>query len=68
MTEPAGFRDGVVSRQTRGGRVALVLAAAALLLMVSLPWWADSGTLRSVVEFSCYLALASRWNLLAGYA
>lgn len=67
MTESVTPRDGLISRQTRGGRSALAFAAAALLLMLSLPWWADSGTTRSVVEFSCYLALASMWNLLAGY-
>ena len=67
MTESVTPRDGLVSRQTRGGRSALTFAAAALLLMLCLPWWADSGTTRSVVEFSCYLALASMWNLLAGY-
>lgn len=60
--------EAMVSRQTRGGRAALGLAAGALLLMLSLPGWADSGVIRSVVEFSCYLALASMWNLLAGYA
>lgn len=68
MTQSATLRTAIVSRQTRGGRFALSFAAAALLLMLSLPWWADAGTTRSVVEFSCYLALASMWNLLAGYA
>lgn len=57
-----------VSRQTSGGRAALSMAGAALLLMLSMPWWADAGLTRSVVEFSCYLALAMMWNLLAGYA
>lgn len=61
-------QDGVISRQTRGGRSALTIAAAILLLMLSLPWWADAGVTRSVVEFSCYLGLAAMWNLLAGYA
>ena len=62
------LRDGIISRQTRGGRYALTMAVAILLVMLSLPWWADAGVTRSVVEFSCYLGLATMWNLLAGYA
>jgi branched-chain amino acid transport system permease protein len=58
----------LVSRQTTGGRVALSMSGVALLMMVSMPWWADAGLTRSAVEFSCYLALATMWNLLAGYA
>lgn len=68
MNRTADVRNHMVSRQTSGGRVALSLAGGALLLMLSMPWWADAGLTRSVVEFSCYLALASMWNLLAGYA
>jgi branched-chain amino acid transport system permease protein len=58
----------LVTRQSTGGRVASVLAGCSLLLMISMPWWSDAGLTRSVVEFSCYLALACMWNLLAGYA
>jgi branched-chain amino acid transport system permease protein len=61
-TRMGGIAPSLVSR------FALALAAVALPLMLSMPWWADSGTIRSVVEFSCYLALAQMWNLLAGYA
>jgi len=68
MNRAVEIRNTVVSRQTRGGRAALTLAVGALVLMISMPWWADAGTTRSVVEFSCYLALAAMWNLLAGYA
>ncbi|MDO9201593.1 MAG: branched-chain amino acid ABC transporter permease [Hydrogenophaga sp.] len=68
MNRAVEVRHHLVSRQTNGGRLALSLAGAALLLMVSMPWWADAGLTRSVVEFSCYLALAAMWNLLAGYA
>lgn len=68
MNPSVNARTHMVSRQTSGGRAALSMAGVALLLMVSMPWWADAGLTRSVVEFSCFLALATMWNLLAGYA
>jgi len=59
---------GAVKRSTAtsraGGWIALVAAAA----LATLPWWADSSTLRLVVEAVCLLVLAEMWNLLAGYA
>lgn len=57
-----------VQRSTRSSRVAMGLSALALLAMVSMPWWAGSGAIRSVIQLSCYIALAQMWNLLAGYA
>ncbi len=38
-----------------------------MLVLASLPAWADPSTLRLFVEFACLLALAQMWNLLAGY-
>ena len=32
-----------------------------------MPWWADSGLLRTGGEFLYFVALAQMWNLLAGY-
>jgi branched-chain amino acid transport system permease protein len=32
------------------------------------PWWADRASLRLLSEIFAYVALASLWNLLAGYA
>ena len=49
-------------------RCATGFAVLALLTMLSLPWWADAGVMRSVIELSCYLVLAQMWNLMAGYA
>ena len=57
-----------VQRQTVSSRIALALCALAIVVMAAMPWWADSGTIRRVVEFSCYLAIAQMWNLLAGYS
>ncbi|MEZ5740160.1 MAG: branched-chain amino acid ABC transporter permease [Burkholderiaceae bacterium] len=53
-------------------RTPLAIAAQALMLglvivLASLPWWADLGTMSSAVEFLYYLAIAQLWNLLAGY-
>ena len=57
-----------VQRSTRSSQVGLALLAVAVLLLISLPFWADRAVLRLVVEFAYYLALAQMWNLLAGYA
>jgi branched-chain amino acid transport system permease protein len=42
-----------------------------LLLLATLaaaPWWASSGDMRLITEILFYMALATMWNLLAGYA
>jgi branched-chain amino acid transport system permease protein len=57
-----------VERQTRSSRIALTLSIAAVAVMFTMPWWADAGLMRSVIELSCYIVLAQMWNLLAGYA
>src|ERR1700685_3140933 len=64
-TKPSHVR---VQRQTVSSRIALAICALAIVVMATMPWWADSGTIRRVVEFSCYLAIAQMWNLLAGYS
>jgi branched-chain amino acid transport system permease protein len=48
-------------------RIAGVIAAIVLIALIAAPWWGTSSTLRLVGEFCIYLALASLWNLLAGY-
>jgi branched-chain amino acid transport system permease protein len=57
-----------VQRQTASSRIALAVCALAIVMMAAMPWWADPGTIRRVIEFSCYLAIAQMWNLLAGYS
>jgi branched-chain amino acid transport system permease protein len=57
----------VVQRATRASRVAGIASILLVLFLATLPWWADSSTLRLFVEFACLLALAQTWNLLAGY-
>jgi branched-chain amino acid transport system permease protein len=57
----------VVERATRASRIATAGAGMAVAVGASLPFWSDAGTMRLLVEFFCFLALAQMWNLLAGY-
>lgn len=56
-----------VVRDAGGARVALALAAAVLVLAISLPWWGESSWMREFVEIACYFIFAMMWNLMAGY-
>lgn len=56
-----------VIRSTRASQVALVVAAALVLVAASMPWWAESSSMRDFVEIACYFIFAMMWNLLAGY-
>lgn len=57
-----------VSRSTPASRVALIVAALALIVLVAAPWWAGRQDLRLLGEIYLYLSLAVLWNLMAGYA
>ena len=57
-----------VAFATRASRVAMMLVAAALVLLAAAPWWGGRGDLRLLADIYAYVALASLWNLLAGYA
>jgi branched-chain amino acid transport system permease protein len=56
-----------VERATRASRIGGAAAVVGVAVLVSLPFWGESSTMRLVVEFICYLVLAQMWNLLAGY-
>lgn len=58
----------VVRSQTTSGMVAMGIAVVLVIAVAAMPWWADQGTIRSIVELCCYIAIAQMWNLLAGYA
>ncbi|MFN8459093.1 MAG: branched-chain amino acid ABC transporter permease [Anaerolineae bacterium] len=45
-----------------------IIAAFFLVSAFTVPLWADSGLMRTLIEFIYLLALAQMWNLLAGYA
>ena len=57
-----------VAHATRSSRVGLVLIGAAALALAAAPAWGDRLTLRLLAEMFTFVALASLWNLLAGYA
>ncbi|HLH89950.1 MAG TPA: branched-chain amino acid ABC transporter permease [Xanthobacteraceae bacterium] len=52
----------------RRSAISLAAFAAALVALVCAPWWAGRDTLYLLEEIFAYVALASLWNLLAGYA
>jgi branched-chain amino acid transport system permease protein len=57
-----------VSFSNRFSRYGVVVALAVLALLIAAPLWAARADLRLLGEIFTYLALASLWNLLAGYA
>ena len=57
-----------ITRSTPASRVAAVLALIVLAIICAAPWWASTANTRLITEIMFYLALASMWNLLAGYA
>ena len=57
----------MITRSTPASRVAAILALALFAALLAAPWWGATSTLRLLGEFMVYLALASLWNLLAGY-
>ena len=68
QTQPLSEPPVTVRTQTASGIVAMVIGAGLIATLLSLPFWAGQGTIRSVVELCCYIAIAQMWNLLAGYA
>lgn len=60
--------SATISRSNPASRAALALAAVLVAVLAAAPWWGTPGHLRLITEFMYYLALASMWNLLAGYA
>jgi branched-chain amino acid transport system permease protein len=57
-----------VEHATRSSRIGVVIIAGALLVLALAPFWGDRQTLRLLAELFTFVALASLWNLLAGYA
>jgi branched-chain amino acid transport system permease protein len=61
----AAFR---VEHATRASRVGTAVFAVALVVLAAAPFWGGRDHLRLLAEIYAYVALASLWNLLAGYA
>jgi branched-chain amino acid transport system permease protein len=49
-------------------RLGLIFWAGLVVVLVAVPYWGDRQTMRLLTEIYSFLALASLWNLLAGYA
>src|SRR5262249_52166806 len=62
---PASFRVGPATPRSRFGTAAF---AVAIVLLAAAPAWGGRDALRLLSEIYAYVALASLWNLLAGYA
>ncbi len=56
-----------ITRSTRLSKVAGVISVVLVAALIAVPWWAVASTEHLLAEFCIYLALASLWNLLAGY-
>jgi branched-chain amino acid transport system permease protein len=56
-----------ITRSTPASRIAFVIALVFVAILCAAPWWGTTATLRLLGQFMVYLALASLWNLLAGY-
>jgi branched-chain amino acid transport system permease protein len=57
-----------VEHATRSSRIGVALIGVALIVLALAPFWGDRQTLRLLAEIFTFVALASLWNLLAGYA
>lgn len=57
-----------VTRTSSVTTVAAILGLIVLITLVAAPYWAGRADMRLMGEVFLYLALASLWNLMAGYA
>ena len=57
-----------VEHATPSSCVGVALIALALVVLAVAPYWGDRQMLRLLAEIYAFVALASLWNLLAGYA
>jgi len=57
-----------VEHSTRSSQIGAALIAVTLVVLAVAPFWGDRQTLRLLAEIYSFVALASLWNLLAGYA
>jgi branched-chain amino acid transport system permease protein len=60
--------DFTIVRSTRTSRVSAVVALLLVAGLIAAPWWAGRANIRLLGEIYSFIALASLWNLLAGYA
>jgi branched-chain amino acid transport system permease protein len=58
----------IVEHTTRSSRIGVALIGITLVVLALAPYWGDRQTLRLLAEMFTFVALASLWNVLAGYA
>jgi len=61
-------RSVKVAHATPSSRIGVALFVGAVIVLAAAPYWGDRQALRLLAEIFAYVALASLWNLLAGYA
>ena len=57
-----------VTRTSSAASIAVIVGTIILIALIAAPWWAGRADMRLLGEIFLYLALASLWNLMAGYA
>lgn len=57
-----------IERSTRTSRITAIVALIVLAVLVAAPWWAGRANVRLLGEVYSFIALASLWNLMAGYS
>jgi branched-chain amino acid transport system permease protein len=57
-----------VEHATRSSRIGVTLIGVTFVVLALAPFWGERQTLRLLAEVFTFVALASLWNLLAGYA
>lgn len=57
-----------VRHSTTSSHIGVAIIVVTLIVLAAAPAWGERNTLRLLAELFTYLALASLWNLLAGYA
>jgi branched-chain amino acid transport system permease protein len=55
------------TRSTKTSRISAVIALIAVALLIATPFMASTATQQLIGQMMIYIALASLWNLLAGY-
>src|SRR6201999_1101 len=65
---PHRMSDVRVQHSTWSSRIGTTIVVLAVAALAAAPFWADRADLRLLAEIYAYVALASLWNLLAGYA
>lgn len=67
MAQTASRQIPIINPMLREYRL-IGLGVAALIAVVALPSFGDGGTLLKFTEFFTFVAIATMWNLLAGYS